>query len=978
MKLLSIVFPLLFTFGICCAQEIASFNITQDDGLPSNTVYDVFQDSRGFLWVSTENGLARYNGADFRVYENNLLRSQAMSGLLEDKAGRIWLHNFFGEIVFVQHDSLNRLESWEKYYTDGFPSLSDADSSLIISVPKGIFEYNQNANRWKQIDLLFDKNNSITNYNDHLVDRKNVTWVCYTTNEATVVSDMSGTEIYSFSNREYKLNVNVLRLIEWGSEIFLFDPVLKQLFLLTENKIQNLSSVHKQVLNSTHNIKNLGDSLLAFLGTDGVTLMDKNNKSRKLISGKSASSIVGDAEGGIWVGTLNEGLYYFPFLYSTVYSKDYQNLFTKLTNDTRHKRLLAGGYDGSIRSFSYEGKFDNAFSVQSTKAKEIQSLFVDSVLNRLIFFSDKLHVYDLNSLTLLHSIEIASVKKIERMNDDYVLATSAGLITLNANTFKQKKLLASQRIATVLYDDAQQTLWIGAQKGVFTYSPPYTEVKPWHTDTAHYSPGASAMLHYQNQVILGTNTNGVFIIENKKVVNHLTSVDGLSFGRVSSLATGNNMLWIGTAKGIIAFDFISKKLTRIDAAKGLIATEIYDLKFINSVLWISHPQGLQYFDVLPQANTRHPLLHIRQVLSDTVLLKDFDKGIKLSPSSRQLTFHFDVSNNLKAQGATQIFYRMVGLGNDQWNHTTLAQPNANYLALPSGDFQFEAYAVNEDGVRSGTILSIPITVLTPFWKKAWFLTLIFISTIVVVSLILYYRFRQINERNKLVLLQQTQAQELRIAQLTSIRAQMNPHFIFNTMALIQGKVLNGQKQEATKSIQDFSMLLRKVLDFSSKEMILILDEIEILEKYLSIEKDRFNDSLHYQIVTDDTVKNEIIRIPSLLTQPFVENALRHGLMHKEGIKKLNISFTVQNDLLDIVIDDNGIGRKASAEFNKARNKEHQSFAMEAYRKRIDLLSASWKRRIKLTITDKENALGMPLGTTVKITLPLANDIGNNG
>lgn len=223
------------------------------------------------------------------------------------------------------------------------------------------------------------------------------------------------------------------------------------------------------------------------------------------------------------------------------------------------------------------------------------------------------------------------------------------------------------------------------------------------------------------------------------------------------------------------------------------------------------------------------------------------------------------------------------------------------------------------------------------------------------------------------MLKQSQEQELRIAQLTSIRAQMNPHFIFNTMALLQGKVLNGLQQEATQIIHDFSLLLRKVLHLSSKEMILLSDEVEVLEKYLAIEKDRFNGTLFYSIEMDNALRDEMIRIPSLLTQPFVENALRHGLMHKQGEKKLTISFNLDKDYFIIRIEDNGIGRKASGEFNKSRATDHQSFALEAYRKRIDLLNSSWKQKIELAIVDNTNSAGHSIGTTVILKVPVEHD-----
>jgi LytS/YehU family sensor histidine kinase len=128
--------------------------------------------------------------------------------------------------------------------------------------------------------------------------------------------------------------------------------------------------------------------------------------------------------------------------------------------------------------------------------------------------------------------------------------------------------------------------------------------------------------------------------------------------------------------------------------------------------------------------------------------------------------------------------------------------------------------------------------------------------------------------------------------------------------------------------------------------------------------------LSYSISLDERLQQELVRIPSLLTQPFVENALRHGLLHKEGAKKLSIEFTLANDSLTIRVDDNGVGRKTSAAFNKSRTHDHRSFAIAAYQKRIDLLNSNRSRKIELSIIDKHSEQGVASGTTVVILVPL--------
>jgi hypothetical protein len=448
---------------------------------------------------------------------------------------------------------------------------------------------------------------------------------------------------------------------------------------------------------------------------------------------------------------------------------------------------------------------------------------------------------------------------------------------------------------------------------------------------------------------------------------------GLPSDHVTALSYHQGKIWIGTDRGLCSYTLEDKTLFTLDAAKGLAGNEVYSITASSMGLWVSHSEGLQYFKQLPGKNTSKPMIHLKQVTSDGKSINNFIREIRLQPLSRQLTITFDVSNDLKGRGTTMIGYRVKGIDLDRWNEVSLAAPVANFLSIPSGNHTLEVVALNEDGVLSSNRLLVPVIAMAPFWETRWFIFFAALLLITGISSILYFRLRRLSEINQAALVQQNLSQELRIAQLTSIRAQMNPHFVFNTLAHIQSQVLKGMKEAANQSIQDFSSLLRKVLDFSSKELIPLQDEIEVLQKYLSIEKDRFDGSLQYEIAVTESVRNEMVRIPSLLTQPFVENALRHGLMHRSGVKELTIRFDLENDCLVILIRDNGIGRKASAEFNKARKKDHQSFAVEAYSRRIDLLNASRDRKIELAINDHYNELGAATGTSVCITIPLEDE-----
>ncbi|MGK2862772.1 MAG: sensor histidine kinase [Chitinophagaceae bacterium] len=206
---------------------------------------------------------------------------------------------------------------------------------------------------------------------------------------------------------------------------------------------------------------------------------------------------------------------------------------------------------------------------------------------------------------------------------------------------------------------------------------------------------------------------------------------------------------------------------------------------------------------------------------------------------------------------------------------------------------------------------------------------------------------------------------------SALRSQMNPHFIFNALNTIQSYVYANDKRSASNYLGKFSELIRKILDNSSKQKITLEEEIHVLQLYIDIEKARFGDAFYAVIETDPYLDTEDIFVPPMLIQPYAENSIKHGLLHLAGEKRLVIRINKSTDqqYIEIVIDDNGIGREKSIEINKKRT-DHHSFANEANEKRIDLINKLHEKKTKLEIIDKKNAGGMATGTTVIISFPV--------
>ena len=200
---------------------------------------------------------------------------------------------------------------------------------------------------------------------------------------------------------------------------------------------------------------------------------------------------------------------------------------------------------------------------------------------------------------------------------------------------------------------------------------------------------------------------------------------------------------------------------------------------------------------------------------------------------------------------------------------------------------------------------------------------------------------------------------------TLLRSQMNPHFVFNAMSVIQSYIYENDTKNSSKFLINFSKLMRLILENSSKEFIPIKTEIDILEKYLNTQKLRFGDRFTYSVNVADKLLEDEVLIPPMITQPFIENALEHGQLHTIENGNIQIKFTFDESMLHVLISDNGIGRKGAKQNKKSS--EHRSMAMKITQDRIQNLSYKYKIQGRMEIADFDKV--NETGTIVNIYLP---------
>jgi hypothetical protein len=389
------------------------------------------------------------------------------------------------------------------------------------------------------------------------------------------------------------------------------------------------------------------------------------------------------------------------------------------------------------------------------------------------------------------------------------------------------------------------------------------------------------------------------------------------------------------------------------------------MRWLNGQLYVATTQGLVQFDAnMPSTNLVAPALSINQVLVNGELV-DVQKNLQLSSSQNNLSIGFSVLayKNINEQTVT---YR---INNQPWQSLEAGVRSLYLSALAPGNYTLQIQATNEDGKPSAKAVQLSFSIQAPLYRQWWFLLLMSAFAIIAVYVYFKLKLRREQQENAYRTQQMQLEQELQKSKLVSIKSQMNPHFFFNALNTIQSYIYTNDKLQAANYLNQFSELTRMVLDMSNKDLISLSDELKALQLYLDLEALRFEGKLHYTLKAADNVQPDLHWLPPMLIQPYVENAIKHGLLHSKNQWELSVIFTLASDGLVVVIDDNGVGRKKSEQLNAHRYRKHESFAMSANAKRLEILNKGLTNVISIQITDKYDALGMAAGTTVELHVP---------
>jgi hypothetical protein len=548
------------------------------------------------------------------------------------------------------------------------------------------------------------------------------------------------------------------------------------------------------------------------------------------------------------------------------------------------------------------------------------------------------------------------------------VASKSGAFIFDGQDFKITDTLWHER-ATVAYNK-NDTFYIGTLNGLYQWvkDRPLVflgkEIPFLQKRIAAITESKDGMLW-----IASYDDAGVIGLKNNRQVIALTKQQGLTSDICRTLLVHNNMLWVGTDRGLNKVDLNKPgyPVTQYTYLDGLASDMVNTLFADSSRIYVGTSAGLSFFDEkndVPNEPCRIYLLSL--INSERERIAD-SANLVIPYTSKRLRVEF-AAISYRSVGKIVYRYRMTGI-DSTWRETK--DSYLEYPELPSGNYELQLMAINKFGNPS-RIISVPITVTIQFWKKTWFVISIWVLSLALLWWFAAWRITRIRRKQ-----QEKERLMQKMAELenTALTSQMNPHFIFNCLNSIQLFIFDGDMTTSNRYIAGLGKLIRMTLNNSSRLLVTLAEEADYLTSYLSLEKMRFENKIDYEFVIEDGIDPLTIMLPPMLVQPFVENALQHGLHHKPGDKGL-IRIRIQRaaEKLKIIVEDNGIGRKAAAGMKKTGLKEYlkeySSKGMALTEDRIEIINKLYKEPANIEISDLMDETYSPSGTRVVITLPI--------
>lgn len=1037
---------LLFTLaisGILKAQMPLPFTFDQpvvfnsQNGLPSDQVNTLVKDHLGFIWIGTREGLARFDGHQFDIFQHRRddttsIPNNWIEALLLDHNNRLWIGTSRG-LCYYRPESRS------------FAPLPTAVDSLLIHERIHFLHQDQSKilwigtpNRLVRLDLERD---SLTNFafsvqpSDTTFDIARIKGIQSITSdedqEILWVGTQSGLVKFNKSNHKYTWYPNYLPnqdaqylanairrlhqlpngklLIGSWNGAYLFDPYSGEFKAIRPPDLKDTAPFRSTVISflsmPAHGLVGItyrtGFCWYSYTREEVETTW-VNNALEEL----TYSAQLVDRQQRIW-GVHERGLFQYNPLINQI--REHKIPFRNPLYAVMPRSIIAGrepnqyyiaalAFNGLI---TWDSEKDSWDVIPPPPGETWNSGIQDMIRlnNGRIILASNHKLFELledqqRILPIFTDLDFGK-PAFRRMvegtpNELWIGSRRAGLYRLQLNTADLRVYREEldkdpgdirHRWIENIYKDSRGQIWIRTAFEYSVYLPKRDTFIHW--DSYGRPPGEDfpIIVDFQEDQDgnmwlageqFGLGMASVHEVE-KGVIKIFSTQDGLPPFDIGHLGLDQKgYLWMEHESGITRFDPHNGQARYFSPGYGVPQTiNEFITPIDNGRLAISTNDGIAVFDPKDlKSNQELPVPYLTSFKVFDRELKNMDSPElidKLRLSYRQNFFSFEFSSlafNLPDQ--VRFRYRLDGF-DQQWNESGKRR-YAAYTNIPGGDYVFRLEAANNEGEWNHEALEVPIRITTPWWKSLWFWLPFLSLSLSAGILAIRWRIRQVRQQEKL---KSEFDKKLVATELHALRAQMNPHFIFNCLNSIDYYIIKNETEKASDYLNRFSRLIRLILQNSRAEYVNLKDELEALKLYMEMESLRFDDRFEYIVRIGSGLQLDNLEIPPLLLQPYVENAIWHGLAKKSnGKNRLDLTITRNDQLLHCRIEDNGIGREAAREMKSASTGKHRSMGMYLTRDRLHRINRMHNAKADVQITDLKDEQGSALGTRVDIMIPV--------
>ncbi|MEO6252397.1 MAG: two-component regulator propeller domain-containing protein [Ferruginibacter sp.] len=950
------------------AQQQLLKNYTINDGLVSNSIRRVYQDAKGFLWIATLEGLSKYDGHSFTNYSTaNGLSHNVVNALYEDEDQRLYVALNNGAIDILSGNQV-------------IPETRPAQAVInqFLKLPTGVILVSTDRNGVQQFadgkpgilkklpskqtfsDILLYNDSLIIALEESSVKVLNTNYELLAEIGDAKIIDLNSTIYQDSKKRIWVSTVTGLQLMEFsqqkkGSIVLSSPPVFFNIPILKGKIIRDIFED--------------AEGIMWFATTGGVIKIDPD-QTHQLITIKDGlpsnivNSIFQDKEKNLWFGTA-AGLSKLVTRQSiTLYPmKDafYENDYSYLLHPFKKNHVLVGTYKGT-KVFN---TLTESFTAVSNNGNQI---FFDVVTNSnptLLAGHYNLAIFDTAGIKYKKIIPLPlqlSSKIIYDKKGNFFLHNGGNLHFISGKTLQK---IINHRI-TALLIDRRGDLWAATwQDGLFRIKYDFSNDKLTIIATHHFLPAEDIRSLFEDSkgnIWVGTRYQGVYQLSKKEndsfAIVNLDQKKGLTSNFIKGIredANGNYWIafYLGLDKLIVSGN--SFRIFNFSRVNNYFTTIIGMETDDEHILWLATNDGLVKIKDGEMEKVPPLPVYITKVFSPDSNYSLTKSNLQLKYRQNRLQFEFS-SPGFINEKQLLYSYRLKGNNNTEWSKAS-NQNIVSYASLQPGHYIFEVRTQGWNG-NWGPASAFEFVIAPPFWQTWWFLALSSLLLFAIIFWIVRKRVGTIRTKADL-------KQKIAETEMMALRAQMNPHFIFNCINSIDALIQGNDKYQATVYLNKFAKLIRNILDNSKHNTVTLAKDLDTLKLYIELEQLRHENKFSAELIFDKDLLQDDYKVPPLIVQPFVENAILHGLKNKygnEGI--LTIEVSIKDNMIQYMITDNGIGREAAGKI--VQNKESH-LGMQMSYDRIRLFNKEEMASVKIKDLYRDQ---QATGTAVTVNLKI--------